>query len=117
MQRWARAFRDDEYHATVNTNNGVEALNRVLKYSFLPRQKKAISQSGLITVLVEAFLPEIYEKYLFLSYEQSTSYRDKDFVPTKTLFLNICMDDHGPPYFTASTEKPTAPSTWHLMLK
>ena len=82
MQRWARAFRDDEYHATVNTNNGVEAFNRVLKYSFLPRQKKAISLSGLITVLVEAFLPESYQKYLFLNYKQSTSYRSyKDFVP------------------------------------
>ena len=82
LQRWARAFRDDEYHATVNTNNGVEALNRVLKYSFLPRQKKAISLSGLITILVEAFLPESYHKYLFLNYKQSSSYRSyKDFVP------------------------------------
>lgn len=82
IQRWARAFRDDEYHAAVNTNNGVEALNRVLKYSFLPRRKKATSLSGLITVLVEAYLPESYQKYLFLNYKQSSSYRSyKEFVP------------------------------------
>lgn len=81
-QRWARAFRDDEYHAAVNTNNGVEALNKVLKYSFLPRQAKAKSLSALITVLVEAFLPDSYQKYLFLNYKQSSSYRSyKDFVP------------------------------------
>ena len=78
IQRWARAFRDDEYHAAVNTNNGVEALNRVLKYSFLPRRKKATSLSGL----VEAYLPESYQKYLFLNYKQSSSYRSyKEFVP------------------------------------
>ena len=37
-QRWARAFRDD-YHAAVNTNNGNEALNKVLKYIY--QEKKA----------------------------------------------------------------------------
>ena len=46
LQRWARAFRDDEYHAAVNTNNGAQVLNKVLKYSFLPRQAKAKSLSG-----------------------------------------------------------------------
>ena len=38
-QRWARAFRDD-YHAAVNTNNGTEALRKVLKYNYLPTRKK-----------------------------------------------------------------------------
>ena len=31
-QRWARAYRDNEFHAAVDTNNGTEAQNKVLKY-------------------------------------------------------------------------------------
>ena len=32
MQRWARACRDNIYHAAVERNNGAEVLNRMLKY-------------------------------------------------------------------------------------
>ena len=34
--RWARAFRKHVVDNIVNTNNGVEAQNRVIKYSYLP---------------------------------------------------------------------------------
>ena len=71
-------------HVAVNTNNGVEALNKALKYSFLPHQAIAKSLSGLtcITILVEAFLRDSYQKDLFLNYKQSSSYRSyKDVVP------------------------------------
>ena len=65
-----------------STNNGLEAQNRVLKYSFVPRHKKSLNLSTLITILVDGFLPESYQKYLYLNYKQSSSYRSyKDFVP------------------------------------
>ena len=39
LQRWAQTYRDNNYHASVETNNGAEALNRLLKYQYLQRQK------------------------------------------------------------------------------
>ena len=35
--RWANAFRVQQAVNIVNTNNGIEAQNKVLKYSYLPR--------------------------------------------------------------------------------
>lgn len=65
-QRWARAFRDD-YHAAVNTNNGTEALNKVLKYNYLPREKN-ITLSAMCTIMIESFLPDAHQKYLLKLY-------------------------------------------------
>lgn len=81
MQMWVRAFRDREFHFAVNTNNGTESLNKVFKYHYLPRKKKMML-SAIITLIVETFLPESYQKYLFLNYKQSSQYRTyNSFVP------------------------------------
>ena len=80
-QKWARAYRDGSYHAAVNTNNGAESLNKVLKYSFLPR-KKSLTLSKTISLLIDDFLPISHQKYLFQNYKQSSQYRSyKSFVP------------------------------------
>ena len=80
-QRWARAYRDNDYHAAINTNNGTEALNKVLKYSYLPR-KKNITLSALCTILIESFLPDAHQKYLYLNYTQLGQYRSyKSYIP------------------------------------
>ena len=39
QQRWAQAYTATDYHAAVNTNNGAEALNKVLKYKFYPEER------------------------------------------------------------------------------
>ena len=62
FQRWARAYRDDKFHAAVDTNNGVEAMNKTLKYNYLPRGKN-ITVSQLVVTLTEEFLPEMLRKY------------------------------------------------------
>ena len=81
MQLWARAFRDNKFYAAVNTNNGIESLNKLLKYSFMPR-KKAMTLSAVTTLIVETFLPDTYQKYLFMIYKQSPQYRSyKSFIP------------------------------------
>lgn len=81
IQRWTRAFRDNEYHAAINTNNGAEALNKVLKYNYLPK-KKNISLSSVCAILIESFLPDAYQKYVCLNYMQSSQYRSyKSHVP------------------------------------
>jgi len=68
------SYGPEHFHAAVNTNNGTETLNKLLKYNFLPR-KKAMTLSAIATLLVESFLPDTYQKYLFLNYKQSTQYR------------------------------------------
>ena len=81
MQLWARAYRDQTYHAAINTTNGVESQNKLLKYSYLPR-KKNITLSQLATILYEEFVPEAHHKYLYLNYHMSETYRKyNDFVP------------------------------------
>ena len=59
FKRWARAYRDREYHAAVHTNNSVEAQNKLLKYTCLPRNKN-ITLSELLTVVIDTYLPECY---------------------------------------------------------
>ena len=56
-------------------------MNKVFKYSYLPRNKKMML-SSIVTLIVETFLPESHQKYLFLNYKQSSQYRQyKSFVP------------------------------------
>ena len=81
MQLWARAFCDSRFHAAVDTKNGTESQNKLHKYSFLLRNK-LMTLSSVATLLVEVFLPEMYQKYLFCNYKQSSEYRlYKSFVP------------------------------------
>ncbi len=81
QQRWARAYRDDSYHVAVDTNNGVEAMNKTLKYNYLPKGKN-ITLSHLVTILVEEFLPEAFHKYQKENFAMSKFYRSyNDFVP------------------------------------
>ena len=75
------AYCDRDFHAAVNTNNGTEALNKVLKYNYLPHNKN-MTLSAAVTLIVEKFLPDSYQKYLFMNYKQSDMYRTyKSFVP------------------------------------
>ena len=63
-------------------SNGTEALNKVLKYNYLPHNKN-MTLSATVTLIVEKFLPDSYQKYLFLNYKQSDMYRTyKSFVPS-----------------------------------
>ncbi|XP_014664703.1 PREDICTED: uncharacterized protein LOC106807016 [Priapulus caudatus] len=58
----------------VNTNNGVEAQNKLFKYSYLP---KSVDKSayGIVVLLVESFLPDSYQKYCDMNLKQSSQYR------------------------------------------
>ena len=98
-QKWARAYRDCVYHAAVNTNNGAETLNKLLKYSFLPR-KKSLTLSTTVSLLIEEFLPVSYEKYLF---QITNSQASTDH--TKALSQIICVDDLAIQSYIAWNEK------------
>ncbi len=76
LQRWALSRCRRKY-------NGAEALNKALKYKFLPRSK-SMTLSGIVTLLIERFVPDMRQMYVFKNYKQSgvyRSYNDK-FVPT-----------------------------------
>lgn len=74
MQRWARSYRDTAYHAAVETNNGTEALNKLFKYQYLPRQKR-MTLSHIISCIINEFLPALHYKYVFKNFKQSDLYR------------------------------------------
>lgn len=82
-QRWARAYRDSVYHAAVETNNGAEALNRLLKYAYLPKQRH-MTLSHIISNITNQFLPALHYKYVFKNFKQSDIYRsyNPSVVPT-----------------------------------
>ena len=70
LQKWEHAYRDSRYYGAVDTNNGVEALNKVLKYGYLPK-KNSLTLSGIATLLVKNYLPGMYQKYIFQNYKLS----------------------------------------------
>ena len=67
-------YRDNNYYAAVDTNNGTESLNKALKYSYLPR-RKSLTLSGIATLLIDRFLPDMWQKYVFHNYKLSEEYR------------------------------------------
>ena len=65
----------------MDTNSGTESLNKALKYTYLPRRKQ-LNLSGVVTTIVETFLPALRQKYLFTNFEQSSCNRTyKNHIP------------------------------------
>ena len=60
-----KCFREGMLKVIVNTNNDVERKNKDFKYEFLSQHGNNIL-SGMVAVLVEEFLSEIYSMYLVL---------------------------------------------------
>ena len=61
LQKWVKAFRFGLLEIVVNTNNGVERKNREFKCDFI-KQYKDNTLSGMVTVLVEQFIPDTYSR-------------------------------------------------------
>ena len=61
----------------METDNGTEAQNKLLKYSYLPR-KRDLTLSSIVEILIHHFLPDQTERYLFINYKASTDYRSYD---------------------------------------
>ena len=58
----------------METDNGTESQNKLLKYSHLPRRKD-MTLSSIADTIVHFFLPDARDKYLFLNYKSSSDYR------------------------------------------
>lgn len=68
----------------MDTNNEVEAQNKQLKYSHLPRSS-TITLSHLLAVLVDSFLPQCHQKYLFENHKMGENYRSYNALVPKYL--------------------------------
>eukprot|EP00795_Rhopilema_esculentum_P007013 gene7013-12637_t len=62
-ERWARAFRESDLDRNVNTNNGAESLNKLLKYKFLKKSAEK-SLCAIISLVIDKFLPHLYREFL-----------------------------------------------------
>ena len=62
-KRWARAYREPKIDIKINTNNGIEAQNKVFKYNYLSKGTDK-TLSGVAKVIVECFCPEQYKLYV-----------------------------------------------------
>ena len=79
--RWARAWTECDYCLNVHTNNGVEAQNKVLKYSFLPHGKKR-TLSEVFGIILNRYLPSQKQKFVMGNISQTGQFRkSKDSVP------------------------------------
>ena len=108
---WAHAYRDSSYYAAVDTNNGTESLNKALKYSYLPRQK-SLTLSGIVALLIDRFLPDMWQKYVFQNYKLSEEYRAHT-----EKYLAILRVARNQLFFTALKEKLSASSSQRMILK
>ena len=58
----------------VYTNNGTERLNEDLKYDELVEYKNC-TLSDLLNVVIDRFIPKLYEKYVELNVRYTSSYK------------------------------------------
>ena len=58
----------------VNTNNGTERLNEDLKYDELVEYKNC-TLSDLLNVVIDRFIPKLYEKHIELNARYTSSYK------------------------------------------
>lgn len=61
----------------METSNGVESQNKLLKYCYLPRRKN-ITLSQVATIVVNNFLPDHRKRYIQLNYKQCSNCRAYD---------------------------------------
>ena len=71
--RWLQVFRKQQAIDIVNTNNGIEAQNKVFKYEYLPRSMDQ-SVYGIATILVESFIPDSHQHHLQSNLKFSSAY-------------------------------------------
>ena len=82
FERWVQCYRNPIADRCVNTSNGVEALNKVLKYNYLKFFCDR-SVTGLVKMLVDIFLPDRFRLYVKSNHEMTDQYRKyTEFTPT-----------------------------------
>lgn len=73
-KRWCHAFCVQQAVNIMNTNKGIEAQNKVFKYSYL-WSSLGKSVFGIAVMIAESFVPDSYQHYLDTNLQVSSSYR------------------------------------------
>ena len=73
-ERWSHAFHVQQAVNIINTNNGIEAQNKVSKYSYLLSSLDK-SVFGIVVMIVESFVPDSYQQNHNTNLQNSSSYR------------------------------------------
>ncbi|XP_049796586.1 uncharacterized protein LOC126213055 isoform X2 [Schistocerca nitens] len=61
-ERWVKAYEDKGRFATIDTTNGVEAMNKIVKHFFLKHNSDR-TLTGVTKVIINQFLPNLIRKY------------------------------------------------------
>ncbi|XP_065066055.1 uncharacterized protein LOC135691970 [Rhopilema esculentum] len=72
--RWIWAHRQDRLLVNCNTNNGTERQNESFKYQYLQKHSRA-SVTGMLTILIEDFLVDKYDRYCEQNLKYSSNFR------------------------------------------
>jgi hypothetical protein len=74
---------DQSLYTAINTTNGVESLNRLFKYTFLPKAADK-SFTSVMKVMVETYCPEAHKKYAKSNVKSTGQFKTTNkMVPTK----------------------------------
>ena len=74
----------------VNTNNGTERLNEDLKYDELVEHKNC-TLPDLLNVVIDRFIPKLYEKYIELNVRYTSCYKGYD----RSIIFTCMIDQNG----------------------
>lgn len=77
MMYWCNAFMDLGFHSPVTTTNGVESLNKSLKHFYLKLANPG-TLSTLMRVVIQDFLPDLFQNYVMLNYRASSNFKAYD---------------------------------------
>ena len=61
-----------------NANNGTKRLNNDLKYDELVQYKNCCISSDLLDLIIDRFIPKLYEKYIELTVRYMSCYKGYD---------------------------------------
>ena len=73
LKRWCLFYRPNDLFR-CNTNNGTERLNKSLKHGELA-ERRHCSLSELLSVIIEKFLPTLYENYVTLNIQYTSGHK------------------------------------------
>ena len=95
LNRWVKALRDPKFESAINTTNGVESLNKVMKFKFFSNASDK-SISTIVKIIVEQYCRKAYDKYSKKNVTSSSLFKTTNSAIPKYLvglsdnFIRLC---------------------------
>ena len=82
IKRWCHLYRNNDSNLIINTNNGLERQNKVLKYDYLAKYNDH-SVAGMLLIVHTQYLPNRFKRYKSSNLHLSKKYRSYNkIIPT-----------------------------------